>query len=119
MSTPHRIAAYEEIWQREENDLWDWLEERVGMQNLAYPDSNRDHEAVARARRQREMSLKGKGRVSKKDDGLVADIKLNEREVDHAIRLTEERLEVLKRSILRKRLRDGVEGDGSEKDDAE
>ncbi|KAA6411590.1 MAG: hypothetical protein FRX48_04870 [Lasallia pustulata] len=30
-STPERVAAYEEIWRREESELWDWMEERVGM----------------------------------------------------------------------------------------
>ena len=32
--TPERIAAYEEIWRREEGVLWDWLEERVGAERM-------------------------------------------------------------------------------------
>ena len=111
MTTPQRIAAYEEIWQREENDLWDWLEERIGMQSLSYPHSERDHKAVANARRQREMSLKGRGG---KDASV--DIANNEREVDHAIKVTEERLDVLKRSIEKKRLQDKIEERPLDKD---
>lgn len=95
MTTPQRIAAYEEIWRREENDLWDWLEERVGMQGVAYPDSSsNDQETIKRARKQRELSLRSKG-TSK----LLVDVKMGEREVDHAIRVTEEKLGVLKRSV--------------------
>lgn len=95
--TSQKIAAYEEIWRKEESDLWDWLEERVGMQGLAYPQSN-DQEAVAQARRQREQSLRNKGLRSK-----LADMKMSEREVDHAIRVTEEKLQVLKRAVYEKR----------------
>ena len=89
-----RIAAYEEIWQREESDLWSWLEERVGMQSIAYPGSSSDQEAVAQARRQREQTLRSKSTRNK-----LADVKMSEREVDHAIRVTEERLAILKRAV--------------------
>ena len=91
--TSEKIAAYEEIWRKEESGLWDWLEERVGMQGMAHP-GNGDREAVAQARRQREQSLRDKGLRSK-----LADVKMSEREVDHAIRVTEEKLAVLKRAI--------------------
>ena len=92
-----RIAAYEEIWRKEESDLWDWLEERVGMQGLAYPGAG-DREAVAQARRQREQTLRSKGLRSK-----LADVKMSEREVNHAIRVTEEKLGILKRVVQEKK----------------
>ena len=105
MSTPQRIAAYEEIWRKEESDLWDWLEERVGMQGVAFPDSRHDQEVVAQARRQREATLKGKG-VRK----ALGDVKMSDREVDHAIRVTEERLGILKRAVNEKNGVEGTEG---------
>lgn len=95
--TAQKIAAYEEIWRKEESDLWDWLEERVGMQGLSYPEST-DREAVAQARRQREQSLRNKGLRSK-----LEDMKMSEREVDHAIKVTEQKLEVLKRAVQEKK----------------
>ena len=95
--TPQKIAAYEEIWRREESDLWDWLEERVGMQGVAYPES--DREAVIQARRQREQSLRSKGLRSK-----LEDLKMSEREVDHAIKVTEQKLAVLKRAIQERKI---------------
>ena len=91
--TPQKIAAYEEIWRKEESALWDWLDERVGMQGAAYPESS-DREAAAQGRQQREQSSRNKGLRSK-----LADVKMSEREVDHAIRVTEEKLRVLKRAI--------------------
>lgn len=100
--TAQKIAAYEEIWRKEESDLWEWLEERVGMQGVAYPGSN-DQEAVAQARRQRAQISRNKGLLSK-----LADVKMSEREVDHAIRVTEEKLAVLKRAVQEKK---GVQDD--------
>ena len=94
--TAQKIAAYEEIWRKEENALWDWLEDRVGMQGLAYPGSN-DREAVAQARRQRERSLRDKGLRSR-----LEDLKMSEKEVDHAIKVTEQKLAVLKRAVQKK-----------------
>lgn len=97
LPTAEKIAAYEEIWRKEESDLWDWLEERVGMQGVAYPGSN-DQEAVAQARRQREQSLRNKGLRSK-----LADVKMSKREVDHAIKVTEEKLAMLKSAVQEKK----------------
>lgn len=97
LPTAQRIAAYEEIWRKEESGLWDWLEDRVGMQGVAYPGSN-DQAAVAQARRHREQSLRNKGLRSK-----LADVKMSEREVDHAIKVTEEKLAVLKRAVQEKK----------------
>ena len=91
--TAQKVAAYEEIWRREESDLWAWLEERVDMQGVAYPGSN-DNEAVTQARRQREQTLRSKGLRSK-----LEDLKMSEREVDHAIMVTEQKLAVLKRAV--------------------
>ncbi|KAF2112559.1 hypothetical protein BDV96DRAFT_152486 [Lophiotrema nucula] len=34
LSTPHRAAAYEEIWRTEESELWKWLEERVALDRV-------------------------------------------------------------------------------------
>ena len=101
--TAQRIAAYEEIWRREERDLWDWLEERVGMQGVAYPESN-DREEVVQARRQREQKLRSKGLRSK-----LEDLKMSERAVDHAIKVTEQKLAVLKRAVQERKVDEGME----------
>jgi hypothetical protein len=89
-----RIAAYEEIWRREESDLWDWLEQRVCMQDVSYPVPNSDAEALKRLKKQRQQSLKGK-EVRRQVEGM----RMSEREVENAIRVTEEKLGVLKRAV--------------------
>ena len=100
LSSPERIAAYEEIWRKEESDLWDWLEQRIGMEGIAYPasSSNLDQEAVKKARTVREKSIKGQSKQARLAVGSM-----KEREVDHAIRVTEERLRDLKGAVQRKR----------------
>ncbi|KAH8601616.1 hypothetical protein B0O99DRAFT_607019 [Bisporella sp. PMI_857] len=83
VNTPERVAAYEEIWRREESELWQWLEDRVGMDRL------------------RDVAT---GETSIVKDRLK-DEKLAAIEVDHAIRVTEERLRVLKDIVGKDKLK--------------
>lgn len=82
LGTPERIAAYEEIWKREESELWNWLEERVSMDRLYEPQRMpaRSHDM----------------------EGKLREEKMNEREIQDAIRVTEERLKVLKGAVAKK-----------------
>ncbi|KAM0197662.1 hypothetical protein ACHAPI_004775 [Fusarium lateritium] len=83
---PDRIAAYEEMWRREDSELWDWLEERVGMDRL-----HSDNAGV----RKRAMEPKTV------EENLRA-TRMGEREVEEAIRVTEEKLRVLKGVVEKK-----------------
>lgn len=65
------------------------------MQSVAYPVPNSDAEALAKLKKQRQQNLKGKG-VRDKLEGL----RMSEMEVDQAIRITEEKLEVLKKAVV-------------------
>jgi len=88
LGTPERVAAYEEMWRREESELWDWLEDRVGMERV------------------REV---GKMRVEARNvQDRLRDEKMEVREVDAAIRVTEEKLRVLKEAVGRKKEKGGV-----------
>lgn len=84
MSRPERMAAYEEIWRREESELWDWLEERTGVNGLAAPPRVDSRKAAAMGRK-------------------LGDEKVSERQVDDAIRVTEQRLEALKEAVEKKK----------------
>lgn len=84
---PERAVAYEEIWRREESDLWDWLEERVGLQRL-------NGEAIPVRKRVVEPRT-----VEEK----LREERMNVREVEEALRVTEEKLEVLKSIMDRKK----------------
>lgn len=86
-SPVQRQIAYEELWRHEESDLWKWLEERVAL--------DRVHSSVASAggciNRGYEMQ-----------DKLVSP-SMQEREIDEAIRVTEEKLGALKNALQRER----------------
>jgi hypothetical protein len=84
-SAAQRQVAYEEIWRHEESDLWSWLEERVAL--------DRVQSSVTGARIQ-------------PDDGTqkpLAPQNMQAREMDEAIRVTEERLKALKDAVTRER----------------
>ncbi|KAM3071733.1 hypothetical protein ACMFMG_009604 [Clarireedia jacksonii] len=80
IGTPERIAAYEEIWRREESELWLWLEERAGVDRLR---------EVGR------MPIERKDIHDRYMDERDAGV-LQEKEVERAIKVTEEKLRVLK-----------------------
>lgn len=84
LGTPERVAAYEEIWRREESELWSWLEERASMDRM------------------REV-----GRMPLESAHVQEQLRnerMEEREMEDAIRVTEEKLRVLK-SVVEKRAR--------------
>ncbi|KAI4603245.1 hypothetical protein KJ359_006038 [Pestalotiopsis sp. 9143b] len=81
-----RLIAYEEVWRREESDLWDWLEERVGLHRM--------HDGAVPVRKH-----VAEPRVV--EDRLRED-KMTGREVEEAIRVTEEKLQLLREVHNRK-----------------
>lgn len=80
---PDRIAAYEEMWRREDSELWDWLEDRIGLDRLSSDPIN------ARKKLTETRSLE----ESMREERMEA------REVEEAIRVTEEKLRILKESM--------------------
>lgn len=84
-SSAQRQVAYEEIWRHEESELWKWLEERVAL--------DRAHSGVAGAHVQSDQASQIR----------ISPANMKEREMDEAIRVTEERLKVLKNSVDRER----------------
>lgn len=90
-SSPERIAAYEEIWRREESALWDWLEDRIGIDSGSMPPLNRPQDD-----RQKVLRAKSMGKQ-------LEDERMSEREMDEQIRTTEEKLAALKDAVGRKK----------------
>ncbi|KAH7374386.1 hypothetical protein BKA66DRAFT_468405 [Pyrenochaeta sp. MPI-SDFR-AT-0127] len=84
-SSAQRQIAYEEIWRHEESELWNWLEDRVALDKV--------HSSVAGARPQPEYDMQQQLKPEN----------MKQREVDEAIRITEERLRVLKSAVKRER----------------
>ncbi|KAK2730018.1 gram domain-containing protein [Colletotrichum kahawae] len=77
---PDRLAAYDEIWRREESELWEWLEERVGLERLHDPNIS------TRKRAMEPITVEER----------VREDRMDEREIEEAIKVTEEKLKVLK-----------------------
>lgn len=91
LSLPQRLAAYDEMWRREESELWNWLEDRAGMDGMVFP--NMHH-------RMPETHLGPRSaRVNAADERdlltRLREEKVSDREMDHAIRTTRQRLETL------------------------
>lgn len=93
---PQRVAAYEEMWRREESDLWDWIEDRAGLDRL---HGGGDGGVITK----KPAAGKKKGEPEyRTTEEKLREEKMNEREVQEAIRVTEERLKVLKAVVERK-----------------
>jgi hypothetical protein len=90
-TSPERVAAYEEIWRREESSLWDWLEDRVGLDGIFVPSGDGQQ-------KDRQKLLAARNMGKKVDEG-----RMSQRQMDDAIRVTEERLSVLKDAVKRKK----------------
>lgn len=87
---PQRLAAYEEMWRREETELWNWLEDRVGMDGMVFPNVYRSPEPHP-SRRSSGASAAGERELAAR----LREEKVSDREMDHAIRTTRQRLDVL------------------------
>jgi len=80
-----RLAAYEEIWRREDSELWDWLDERIGLERLNADCGNARRRHVA----------------PRTADQKLSEEQMDLKEVEEAVRVTEEKLRVLQEAIAR------------------
>ncbi|KAK0636837.1 hypothetical protein B0T17DRAFT_486007 [Bombardia bombarda] len=103
---PQRMAAYEEMWRREESELWDWIEERAGLDRLGGGAGAGGRDVGVGKGRKRATEFRT---VEEK----LREERMDEREVKEAIRVTEEHLKVLKAVVGRESaMREGVSGNG-------
>ena len=103
-----RIVAYEEMWRREESELWDWLERRAGVDAVTLqagagktPDQRAEQK---RLRKERQQVLKGKEVESR-----IREEKMSEKEMEEALKVTRERLEVLEGVVEKRKEKRSVE----------
>ncbi|KGO78028.1 Uncharacterized protein PITC_025560 [Penicillium italicum] len=101
---PQRLAAYEEMWRREETELWSWLEDRVGMDGMVFPNAYRSPEP--------HPSRRSSGASASDERELAARLreeKISDREMDHALRTTRQRLDVLEEMMGKRKAQWEVE----------
>jgi hypothetical protein len=96
---PQRLAAYEEMWRREETELWNWLEDRVGMDGLVFPNAYRAPEPHPSRR-----SSGGSATDERELASRLREEKVSDREMDHAIRTTRQRLDVLEEMMSKRKV---------------
>lgn len=89
-SMPERHVAYEELWQREESELWNWLEERVGLDGSAFPATNKGYPGA-------------RNPEAKEFTARFRDERMTQREVEDAIRITQQRLQTLQHVVERQK----------------
>lgn len=95
-SSSERVAAYEEIWRREENELWDWLEARVGANERRLHGSAGLAQQVGGLEYREASPEVQRGIRESLDEEVGGDLDVRE-----AIRVTEEKLEALKKMVER------------------
>jgi hypothetical protein len=88
-----RLAAYEEIWRAEENELWRWLEDRAGMDGISFPTADKKHESDTRARK-RSQKRNGQSLASK-----IHDEQISQREMTYAMQVVRDRLDKLEEVV--------------------
>lgn len=105
-STADRISAYEEMWRQEESELWAWMDDRIGMEGLSYPAADISSRKAGDGARKtdKEMQRERKKILGGKDAAAkMREEKMSEREVEDAIRVTQERLDVLRHVVAKKK----------------
>ena len=101
-SFTERMVAYEELWRQEESDLWDWLEERVGMDTLSFPVADPDSERGGQSGGKKQLHMRRSGSERDLESRLRGE-KMTEKQIEDAIRVTHERLETLQRVVEKRK----------------
>ena len=97
-----RLSYYEDIWRREESDLWDWLQERAGVDPAVIRSSLQGQESRYKESKQK---LKQRQKLLKSKDlqTRLREEKKSMKEMEEALRVTQERLESLQRTLDRQK----------------
>lgn len=85
------VVDYDAMWHAEENNLWDWLDSRVVMDPIARNLPGARSPGSDEARQKLLQARQVKSKIVKRD--------LDDRQIENAIQVTEERLRVLKEAV--------------------
>lgn len=93
LTPPQRLAAYEEMWRAEENELWKWLEDRAGLEGISFPGSGQNRDSKLRPVKHSQKAF-SQYLASKIDDEQIS-----QREMTYAINVVRDRLEKLEQVV--------------------
>lgn len=109
MVPSERLAAYENLWGREENEFWDWLEARANVDTILFREQvqrSRKHkaedasESAKQRQKQRKRTLRSQN-GAKEIETKIKEEKISQRAMEDAIKITRDRLEVLEHVVER------------------
>jgi hypothetical protein len=105
-----RIAAYDSLWAKEENEFWDWLESRASVDTVVLRErtaANRrtknEADDIAKQRQQQQRKKRSKYPPAQDVEAKIKAEKISQREMENAIKITKERLEVLETVMEKKK----------------
>jgi len=122
LSASERLVAYDTLWAKEENEFWDWLEARANVDTVLFREQsqnrqqsryssagpgNRDDGASSaestkqKRQKQRKKVLRQGGGGAKDVEAKIREERISQREMEDAIKITRERLEVLEGVVER------------------
>lgn len=122
LSESQRLVAYDTLWAKEENEFWDWLEARANVDTVLFREQSqyrknskvssstpgsRDDSASSgestkqKRQKQRKKVLSQGGGGAKDVEAKVREERISQREMEDAIKITRERLDVLEGVVER------------------
>ncbi|KAL9617525.1 MAG: hypothetical protein Q9160_007683 [Pyrenula sp. 1 TL-2023] len=119
ISHAERLVAYEAMWRKEESELWGWLEDRIGFDTIILEEKASSGKGVKTKtkEKQKHQALKERQKILKGKDVEVKlrEEKMGQREMENMVRIADERLDVLKSVLDRRKTNDEADLDNTEK----
>jgi len=118
LSHSERLAAYDVLWAREENEFWDWLEARANVDTVLLRKNSASHtggSAFSKADRsdttKHKISERQRNKAADKEiEAKIREEKVGQKEMEEAIQITRDRLQVLEGVVQRKKRAQSAEG---------
>lgn len=96
------MMIYDDLWRREESDLWDWLQERAGVERSMLRGGLQDQSDWTK---EDKLKLKQRQALLKSKDvqTRLREEKKSMKEMEEAVRITQERLDSLQKTLERQK----------------
>ncbi|RMD40432.1 hypothetical protein DV735_g4696, partial [Chaetothyriales sp. CBS 134920] len=103
----HKLADYDEMWRKEETALWDWLEQRAGLDTALLQKqsiSQGERAKADAARQQKAKQIQRQAVLKGKDvEARLREEKMTQHEMEQALKVTRQRLDILEEAIRRRK----------------
>ncbi|KAK5064964.1 hypothetical protein LTR84_000799 [Exophiala bonariae] len=125
LSESERLVAYDTLWAKEENEFWDWLEARANVDTVLFREQGQNRKGSklgssnsggrddvsssgdSTKRQKQRKKVLSHGSAAKDVEAKVREERISQREMEDAIKITRERLEVLEGVVEKNKRRAG------------